>query len=74
MFVTNHVCVSNFSSIFVKFNWFFKKLLRTKTDIYLNYLHIVLILSMERGANENGLLKTEMIIMVLGNYRERVGN
>ena len=26
---------------------------------------------MERGANENGLLKTEMIIMVLGNYRER---
>ena len=29
---------------------------------------------MERGANENGLLKTEMIIMVLGNYRERVGN
>ena len=25
---------------------------------------------MERGANENGLLKTEMIIMVLGNYRE----
>ena len=28
---------------------------------------------MERGANENGLLKTEMIIMVLGNYRELVG-